>query len=532
MRKNDFIHAIDSFKPDDNLKYRVFRKVEDSMKNQEIQVKKRRKVATFSICLVAVMGISMAMPVMADNTSLLDRLVAKVQQRNEVNPTKDYSVKVSDVTTITDDNQDVTTSEHCITPYIDSYYCDGNSLYITYGIKANAEDLAQCNCMYGGMDIKINGESLDDGEKSTDTFTASSDELGVFVGKINVDISNVENIEGATVDIDFRVNTAFDSIHQDFNYDNLYYEDRTRVGDGKYLDDVVSTSFEITSTNPQLDTYSVEQTQGGNTLHSVTVSPAGTVVDLDCQDGFYVLLHDNTGRELNWNSDTSSPKYETPMIGATSITVGLYNDTQSEAVYSFEVPIERGFNTGLDVANGQCYVDVEEVYTPPKSEVVSKIKSELENEVKDIPTVGEETFKYQDEDGGFDLSIDGYTIADNFDGLQVDNDASEYLDEDGNVKEGYKALIIEATITSTIDTEQEFYRQFSLNYSNIFPCFNEPVAFDDYENYHKSEYAITLQPNETRTMQIGFVIDEDALELPVVCLLGGYGDDTYSVRLK
>jgi hypothetical protein len=220
------------------------------------------------------------------------------------------------------------------------------------------------------------------------------------------------------------------------------------------------------------------------------------------------------------------------MIGATSITVGLYNDTQSEAVYSFEVPIERGFNTGLDVANGQCYVDVEEVYTPPKSEVVSKIKSELENEVKDIPTVGEETFKYQDEDGGFDLSIDGYTIADNFDGLQVDNDASEYLDEDGNVKEGYKALIIEATITSTIDTEQEFYRQFSLNYSNIFPCFNEPVAFDDYENYHKSEYAITLQPNETRTMQIGFVIDEDALELPVVCLLGGYGDDTYSVRLK
>jgi hypothetical protein len=33
-------------------------------------------------------------------------------------------------------------------------------------------------------------------------------------------------------------------------------------------------------------------------------------------------------------------------------------------------------------------------------------------------------------------------------------------------------------------------------------------------------------------MKIGFVIDENALELPVVCIFGGYGDDTYTVRLK
>jgi hypothetical protein len=387
--------------------------------------------------------------------------------------------------------------------------------------------------MYGGMDIKINGKSLDNGEKSTDTFTASSDELGVFVGKINVDISNVENIEGATVDIDFRVNTAFDSIHQDFNYDNLYYENRTRVGDNKYLDDVVSTSFEITSTNPQMDTYTVEQSKGGNALHSVTVSPAGTIVDIDTQDGFYILLHDSTGRELNWDGDSSSPKYETPMIGATSITVGLYNDTQSDAVYSFEVPIERGFNTGLDVANGQCYMDVEPVYTPPIDEVKSLVKAQLEEEFKDTPTVGEDTFSYKDDEGyGFNLSIDGYTIADNFEGLQLDNNASEYLDENGTIKDGYKAIIVDATITSTIDTEQKFYRQFSLNYNNMFECLNEPIAFDSYENYNKSAYCITLQPNETRTMKIGFVIDEDALELPVVCNFSGYGNDTYTIRLQ
>lgn len=241
MNKKNFIHAIDNFTLDDNLKYRIQRKVEDEMKKQEYQersqkrTRKSRKVAIFSACLVAVMGVSMAMPVMADNTSILENLVSKIQQRNEVSPTKDYAVKVSDTTSaqVTDDS---TSSEHCITPYVDSYYCDGQNLYITYGIKANAEDLAKCNCIFGGMDIKINGQSLKNSgdEKSTEVFTASSDELGLFVGRINVDISDIENIEGSRVDIDFNVDTAFDSINYDFNYDTLEYVNRTRVEE-KYL---------------------------------------------------------------------------------------------------------------------------------------------------------------------------------------------------------------------------------------------------------------------------------------------------------
>lgn len=541
MDKKNFIHAIDSFKPDDNLKYRIQRKVEDEMKKQEYQERnekrgfKGRKVAIFSACLVAVMGVTMAMPVMADNTSIFENLLTKIQQRNEVNPTKDYAVKVAESTTIADDTQPVDTVsyEHCITPYVDSYYCDGNSLYITYGIKANAEDLAQCNCIFGGMDIKINGQSLDNGGKSTELFTASSDELGLFVGKINVDVSNIENLEGARVDIDFNVNTAFDSINQDFNYDGLYYEDRTRVED-KYLDDVVSFGFDITETNPQLDVYEVNQTQDGNTLYSVTVSPANTEINLDCQDGYYIKLYDSTGKELLWDGNSNGNRFETPMIGATSITVGLYNDTQAEPVYSFEVPIERGFNTGLDVANGQCYVDVEPVYNPPQNELIPIVKEKLEEKFKNVSKIGEKSFEYSDDNNGFNLNIDGYTITDSFDNLQLDNNMStEYVDENGNIKEGYKAIIVDATITSTINTEQNFYRQFTLDSgTDIFGYFHEPVAFDNYENYQKSAYVITLQPNETRNMKIGFIINEDTLQLPLVCELGGYGDDIYSIRLQ
>ena len=546
MNKKNFIHAIDNFTLDDNLKYRIQRKVEDEMKKQEYQernqkrTRKSKKVAIFSACLVAVMGVSMAMPVMADNTSILENLVSKIQQRNEVNPTKDYAVKVSDTTSaqVTDDSTSVqatddnASSEHCITPYVDSYYCDGQNLYITYGIKANAEDLAKCNCICGGMDIKINGQSLKSNGKSTESFTASSDELGLFIGRINVDISDIENIEGSRVDIDFNVDTAFDSINYDFNYDTLEYVNRTRVEE-KYLKDVVSFGFDVTELNPQIDVYEVNQTKDGNTLNSITVSPAGTKVDLDCQDGFTIRLFDSTGKELVWNSDIDGTTYSTPMINATSVTVGLYNDTQNEPVYSFEVPIKRGFNTGLDVADDQCYVEVEPVYNPPMEEVASLIDESRQSESNGIAKVGENSFECSNDDNRFKLTIDDFTIADNFDGMQFDNVMSpEYVDENGNLKDGYKALIVDATITSTMSAPQEFCRYFDLD-SGIFTVYNEPIAFDTLENYNNSVYYITIQPNETKHMKIGFVISEEATQSPMVCNLFGYSDDKpFSVKLQ
>lgn len=545
MNKKNFIHAIDNFTLDDNLKYRIQRKVEDEMKKQEYQernqkrTRKSKKVAIFSACLVAVMGVSMAMPVMADNTSILENLVSKIQQRNEVNPTKDYAVKVSDTTSaqVTDDSTSVqatddnASSEHCISPYVDSYYCDGQTLYITYGIKANAEDLAKCNCIFGAMDIKINGQSLDNGGKSTELFTASSDELGLFVGRINVDISNVDNIEGSRVDIDFNVDTAFDSINYDFNYDTLEYDNRTRVEE-KYLDDVVSFGFDVTELNPQVKVYEVNQTKDGNTLKSITVSPANTKIDLDCQDGYFIKLFDSTGKELVWNGELDGNTYSTPMIGATSVTVGLYNDTQSEPVYSFEVPIERGFNTGLDVADDQCYVEVEPVYNPPMEEVASLIDESRQDELDGIAKVGD-SFECSNDENSFKLTIDDFTIADNFDGMQFDGNMSpNFVDENGNLKDGYKALIVDATITSTMDTPQEFCRYFDLD-SGVFTVYNEPIAFDTLENYNKSVYYITLQPNETKNMKIGFVISEKATQSPMVCSLFGYSDDkAFSVQLQ
>lgn len=547
MYKKDFIHTIDSFKPDDNLKYRIQRKVDDEMRKQEYQEKngvkshRGRKVAIFSACLVAVMGITMSMPVMADNTSLLENLVAKIQQNDETNPTKDYAVKVAESTTLTEDTQ---TYEHCITPYIDSYYCDGQTLYITYGIKANAEDLAQCNYMSGDMDIKINGQSLSNGEKSTQIFTANSDTLGLFIGKINVDVSNVENLDGAKVDIDFNVNTAYDGINYEFNYEYLRYEEKTRVED-KYLDDTVSFSFNISLTDPQIDTYEVNQTQEDITLNSVTISPTSTTIDANVQGEYFILVHDNNGNELSYKDgeDMSNIRFETPLVNTTYITVEYYqleekNKTVKTPSATFEVPIERGF--GLDMDDDGCYIniDVEPVLNPPIEDVIPLYKDAALEYMQDAVSIGTDsshTFIFNDEyNQDFKLTITDYKTTDNLDGLIVrDNIDMDYahVDSNGNIQDGYHAVIIEATVENLSDTTMTFYKQFQLTDGTSFDIgYNEPIAF---ENSNDKDYIINVSPNESITFKIGFIVsdDVDTYDIPLACVYG-LGDDSLKVRLK
>ena len=179
---------IDSFELDPNFKYRLQRKVDFEMSKNTNNKKsfKNRKVAIFSACLVAVLGVSVvAMPVMADNIPILQSLLNKIEQRNQANPTKDYSQEVQ-VTTQAETQTAVATQDDTdyMSVYVDSYYCDGSNLYITYGIQSNDELLSKCNCITGPLDIKINGQTLDNDTKSTELYTASSDELGLLTVQI------------------------------------------------------------------------------------------------------------------------------------------------------------------------------------------------------------------------------------------------------------------------------------------------------------------------------------------------------------
>ena len=544
MKKKEYIHIIDSFELDPNFKYRLQRKVDFEMSKNTNNKKsfKSRKVAIFSACLVAVLGVSVvAMPVMADNIPILQSLLNKIEQRNQANPTKDYSQEVQ-VTTQAETQTAVATQDDTdyMSVYVDSYYCDGSNLYITYGIQTNDELLSKCNCITGPLDIKINGQTLDNDTKSTELYTASSDELGLFVGKINVDVSNIEDIDGADIDLSFSVDCAFDSIHYDYDYDSLCYTNfrlDTFNDDGspneyaeKYLNQSVSTDFKLSITDTsQNKTYPVNQTKGGVTVNSITVSPANTTLDADfssSDSSYMVRLFDSTGTELLWNDNNT---YSTPMKDATSLTIGLYDDSQAEPVYSFEVPIDRGYAIDID---DYCYVDVEPIYNPPMEEVIKNIKSIVEEKYKDVPMYQDVPLNLTDT---VNVKIDNYTITDSLDGLELDSELTNefdyrHINSNGELEDGYKAIVLEATVTNLLDTSQEFCKAFYLS-SYMDNFYFEPVAFDKYDGYNHSAYMTTLQPNETKTIKIGYVVSDEALELPIL-ISSDYSENASQVRLQ
>lgn len=562
MKKKEYIHVIDSFELDPNFKYRLQRKVDFEMSKNTNNKKsfKNRRVAIFSACLVAVLGVSIvAMPVMADNIPILQSLLNKIEQRNQTNPTKDYSKEVQVTTQATTQDTIAVTSQAETQPavttkndtdymsvYVDSYYCDGSNLYITYGIQSDDELLSKCNCVTGPLDIKINGQTLDDSTKSTELYTASSDELGLFVGKINVDVSNIEDLDGADIELSFSVNCAFDSIHYDYDYDGLCYTNfrlDTFNVDGspneyaqKYLKHYISTDFKLSITDTsQNKTYPVNQTKGGVTVNSITVSPANTTLDADfssSDSSYAVRLFDSTGTELLWNDNNT---YSTPMKDATSITIGLYDDSQAEPVYSFEVPIDRGYATGIDEG---CYVDVEPIYNPPMEEVIKNIKSIVEEKYKDTPMYQDASLSLKDvatEEDIVSVKIDDYTVTDSLDGLELDSDLSNefdyrHINSNGELEDGYKAIVLEATVTNLLDTSQEFCKAFRLS-SYMDNFYFEPLAFDRYDGYNHSAYMTTLEPNETKTIKIGYVVSDEALELPLLISVD-YGENPSQVRLQ
>lgn len=535
---------IDSFELDPNFKYRLQRKVDFEMSKNTNNKKsfKNRKVAIFSACLVAVLGVSVvAMPVMADNIPILQSLLNKIEQRNQANPTKDYSQEVQ-VTTQAKTQTAVATQDDTdyMSVYVDSYYCDGSNLYITYGIQTNDELLSKCNCITGPLDIKINGQTLDNDTKSTELYTASSDELGLFVGKINVDVSNIENLDGADIDLSFSVDCAFDSIHYDYDYDSLCYTNfrlDTFNDDGspneyaeKYLKQSVSTDFKLSITDTsQNKTYPVNQTQGGVTINSITVSPANTKLDADfssSDSSYMVRLFDSTGTELLLSNNNV---YSTPMKDATSITIGLYDNSQAEPVYSFEVPIDRGYAIDID---DYGYVNVEPIYNPPMEEVTKNIKSILEEKYKDVPMYQDVSSNLTDT---INVKIDNYTITDSLDGLELDSELTNefdyrHINQNGELEDGYKAIVLEATVTNLLDTSQEFCKAFYLS-SYMDNFYFEPVAFDKYDGYNHSAYMTTLQPNETKTIKIGYVVSDEALELPIL-ISSDYSENASQVRLQ
>lgn len=545
MQKKDFIHAIDNFNLDDNLKYQVKRKVELNMKKSQTQNEKKksyrgRKVAIFSACLVAIMGISV-MPIMADDTSLLENLMAKIQVADK--NTQDYSnpVVVSTTNDTQNDNNAVTSAsdtqlqlndiQDVMSVYVNNYYCDGETLLINWGIKGNDEGLSRCNHISGDMNIKINGETLDNGEKSTKCFYGGSNQSGQYVGQIKVDVSNVENIENSSVDIDFSNFVATDFINYNFNYDTLEYES---FETDTYNQDV-SFSFNIDKTN-EPDYYEVNKTEGDLTVNNVIVSPSCTQIDVDVNGEYFLLIYDNLGNELEWDSSVNENTYVTPNIEATSLNIGIYPMEQKNKInptpsYVVNVPIKCGYNVN---DGNQTY---SEKLNPPIEEIKPLLKQQAEEYSKDCVSIGtpNNTTLNDPQFGDYTMNITGYKFIDNLDNFNLQSNSTiENYFENGKLKDDYKAISVDISVTNNLDTDtnsasdNQFYNQFRVETGTLLDTYyySEPIGFSP-----NSDYTMDFSANETKSYQICFIVSNDVVDMPLVCSYY-VGDNNYFVRLQ
>lgn len=527
MKETDFIHAIDSFQLDDSLKYRVKRKVELSMKgsqskkavgNRNRKPRNVRKAVIFSTCLVAVIGMSIV-PIMADDTSLLENLIAKVQVKN-VN-VQEYSKEVN---TTPDTTVQLNESQDVMSVYVNNYYYDGETLVVTWGIQGNDEALSRCNYIVGDMALRIDGEVLDNGEKSTSTFYGESNQSGQYVGQINVDVSNIENIEGARVDIDFSNFYARDCINCDFNYETLHYENfETDV-----YNDTISFSFNVEKTN-EPDYYTVNQTEGDLTVNSVTISPSCTQIDVDIQGEYFLLIHDNLGNELAWESSVSQDTFATPSIDATSLDIAIYNIEEKNKVtptpsYVVNVPIKCGYDVQMDDTN------VVKVYNPPIEEIKPLLKAQAESNLKGIDSMGtpndsifnSDTIQYEG-DGNYTITVNSFEYLDSLDGFNIMR--YENVDEDGMVKDGYQAVAVDVTVTNNLDVANTgFLSAFWIETGTILDdyFFVEPSGFSV-----GSDYSMDFAPNETKDYKVCYIISNEVTDMPLMC---SYLD--YRVRVQ
>lgn len=539
MQKKDFIHAIDNFNLDDNLKYQVKRKVELNMKKSQTQDEKKksyrgRKVAIFSACLVAVMGISV-MPIMADDTSLLENLMSKIQVADKntqdysnpvvVSTTSDAQNDTNTVTSVSDTQPQLNDVQDVMSVYVNNYYCDGETLLINWGIKGNDEGLSRCNHIVGDMNIKINGETLDNDEKSTKCFYGGSNQSGQYVGQIKVDVSNVENIENSSVDIDFSNFVATDFINYNFNYDTLEYES---FGTDTYNQDV-SFSFNIDKTN-EPDYYEVNKTEGDLTVNNVIVSPSCTQIDVDINGEYFLLIHDNLGNELEWDSSVNENTYDTPNIEATSLNIEIYPIEEKNKItptpsYVVNVPIKCGYNVNND---NQSYT---ENLNPPIEEIKPLLKQQAEKSAENCVSIGTpDNTTLNNSDENYTMNITGYKFLDTLDGFNL-MDKKEYL-ENGKIKDGYKVVSIDVTVTNNLDTDttsdNKFYNQFAIRTNTLLDnyFYSEPIGFSP-----NSDYTMDFSANETKSYQICFIVSNDVVDMPLICSYWT-GDNNYFVRLQ
>ena len=426
-----------------------------------------------------------------------------------------------------------------------SVYCDGEALALSFALKPKAEELKNCTCIYTDLYLRLDGELMKsrytykDAQTCTGVISFIKADDGMFYGIFN-DMNDLKIEKDTKLDIKFAALKGENGKHQKWVPDdaNEPYASGTYVPEETGLFNDVFEFSEMIAPDTSLNRlYEVNETQGNVTLKSVLVTPFKTVIDIEGfeeQQTFRIKDQDGEELELISTDEEGHEIAAVPYKTSKKLIIEIYrlNEDNFPTEYSFTVPIERGF---ADKQNVPYPGNDDTVYEPPM-EVIESYQSKRAEKIE--TAFQKSAANSKKTQMGMPIGIKGYlsdpenerkvpVIADmsvNITG-SLTADLSGYadrIDEEmlnchyditkDNCK-GYKLLLIDYELTNESDKAGRYCFLGYCTYSKDMDFDrNEPDYMENKDNGGKDSYMFDFQPHQTKKITLGYIVPEEDAE--------------------
>lgn len=415
-----------------------------------------------------------------------------------------------------------------------SVYCDGENLSVAFMLQPNNDELKRMTSIQATIKTYLNGERIDrtyENEVNYPALSLTADENGVFYGTMYYTGLNVTDASKLEISIfNLRGNNAK---LMTYNHVGSVYEPEKS--------DVYSDTFNF-DTTVSADTsnntcYTINDKQDDITLEKVLITPFKTTVYLtglgerqslrvvDQNGEALEAMPVYTEDELIKNEFEHKYVFASPLKTAKSLSVQIFDlDTDNfPTQYEFKFDIDKGFTDKYDVP----YDNSDVVYVPPIEELDKQEEEAEKKRINGMIEAAEKADKiplntpfeqeyYIDADAATEKMLLSWKVTGSNIGDVNADDVSEirwqwYYDFSDLTTENSKMLFITYELTNTTDKTGSIYinggpwvysKDFELSWS-------EYDYVSDKDNGGKSSFKYDFEPNQTKTITLGYVIPEE-----------------------
>ena len=415
-----------------------------------------------------------------------------------------------------------------------SIYCDGENLSVAFMLQPNNDELKRMTGIQAIIKTYLNGERIDrlhENQVNYPELKLTADENGIFYGTMYYTGLNVT--DASKLEITVSNLRGHNAKLMTYNPNGSVYEPETTDNYSDTFDFEATVSAD--TSNNKL--YEINETQDGVTLEKVLVTPFKTNVYLNGlgeRQAFRVVDQNEeeleaipvySDAELMKNESENKYELTSPLKTAKSLSVQIYDlDTDNfPTQYEFTFDIEKGFTEKYEVT----YDNSDVVYVPPMEELDKQAEEDKEKRINGMAEAAEKADKiplntpfeqeyYIEADEPTEKIMLSWKVTESNIGDVNEDDLDEdmwkrYDDVSGTTPENSKMLFITYDLTNTTDKTGSIYinggpfvysKDFELSWTEY-----DYVSYKD--NGGKSSYKYDFEPNQTKTITLGYVIPEE-----------------------